>query len=304
MYEYTQSAWHKTGMEGSLFVAQHIGGSSGTTPSTATPSYYELILLNRHAVDNFRLTLTADLQLQHQEPYLIFKIVEPQGVRIRGIWFHSAQERVWVYNALQQVLQTLQQLQMQQLQQPPPSAMVLSAFAARSQSAPPLERLEPVSRIIGDTPTAAATTALTPSSSLLPPDSDAAASSPTMGSNGGGSDTFGIENMALGASGNALVQTLAAAAASASPGNVDDSNGASLPAALQPTEANTNAAASGSAGSSNSSSNQGVALDKKSLQLALLSLLQDDRFLELLHSQYLRVVHARAKKQPPPSSSS
>ncbi|GKY93386.1 hypothetical protein MPSEU_000306200 [Mayamaea pseudoterrestris] len=39
----------------------------------------------------------------------------------------------------------------------------------------------------------------------------------------------------------------------------------------------------------------GVALDKKSLQLALLSLIQDDRFLDLLHSQYLRVIHSRAK---------
>jgi len=37
-------------------------------------------------------------------------------------------------------------------------------------------------------------------------------------------------------------------------------------------------------------------LDKKSLQLALLSLIQDDRFLDLLHSQYLRVARSRAKK--------
>jgi hypothetical protein len=28
----------------------------------------------------------------------------------------------------------------------------------------------------------------------------------------------------------------------------------------------------------------------------LLSLIQDDRFLDLVHSQYLRVVHARTKK--------
>ena len=41
----------------------------------------------------------------------------------------------------------------------------------------------------------------------------------------------------------------------------------------------------------------GVALDKKSLQLALLSLIQDDRFLDLLHSQYLRVIHSRAKSK-------
>lgn len=39
-----------------------------------------------------------------------------------------------------------------------------------------------------------------------------------------------------------------------------------------------------------------VALDKKALQLTLLSLIQDERFLDLLHSQYLRVVHARSKK--------
>ena len=39
-----------------------------------------------------------------------------------------------------------------------------------------------------------------------------------------------------------------------------------------------------------------VALDKKALQSTLLSLIQDERFLDLLHSQYLRVVHARAKK--------
>ena len=38
-------------------------------------------------------------------------------------------------------------------------------------------------------------------------------------------------------------------------------------------------------------------LDKKSLQLALLSLLHDDRFLDLIHAQYLKVAHARANKK-------
>ena len=37
-------------------------------------------------------------------------------------------------------------------------------------------------------------------------------------------------------------------------------------------------------------------LDKKSLQLALLSLIQDERFLDLLHAQYLKVAHARANR--------
>jgi mRNA-decapping enzyme 1B len=41
---------------------------------------------------------------------------------------------------------------------------------------------------------------------------------------------------------------------------------------------------------------QQPSLDKKSLQLALLSLIQDDRFLDLLHAQYLKVHHARTNK--------
>ena len=38
-------------------------------------------------------------------------------------------------------------------------------------------------------------------------------------------------------------------------------------------------------------------LDKKSLQSSLLSLLQDERFLDLIHAQYVKVSHARSKKE-------
>mmetsp|Transcript_4182 Transcript_4182/g.5459 ORF Transcript_4182/g.5459 Transcript_4182/m.5459 type:complete len:177 (+) Transcript_4182:393-923(+) len=38
---------------------------------------------------------------------------------------------------------------------------------------------------------------------------------------------------------------------------------------------------------------QNIELDKKSLQLSLMSLLQDDRFLDLIHAQYIKVVRAR-----------
>jgi mRNA-decapping enzyme 1B len=46
------------------------------------------------------------------------------------------------------------------------------------------------------------------------------------------------------------------------------------------------------------SQQQSPLLDKKSLQLALLSLLHDDRFLDLIHAQYLKVAHARANRKP------
>mmetsp|Transcript_22304 Transcript_22304/g.32603 ORF Transcript_22304/g.32603 Transcript_22304/m.32603 type:complete len:262 (-) Transcript_22304:65-850(-) len=40
---------------------------------------------------------------------------------------------------------------------------------------------------------------------------------------------------------------------------------------------------------------QNMVLDKKSLQLSLMSLLQDERFLDLIHAQYLKVAQTRAK---------
>ena len=40
-----------------------------------------------------------------------------------------------------------------------------------------------------------------------------------------------------------------------------------------------------------------LVLDKKSLQLSLLSLIQDERFLDLIHAQYLKVAQARANRE-------
>lgn len=62
--------------------------------------------------------------------------------------------------------------------------------------------------------------------------------------------------------------------------------------------------ASSTGGDSTASSTaESPVLDKKSLQLALLSLLHDDRFLDLIHAQYLKVAHARASKKPDDNNS-
>mmetsp|Transcript_10106 Transcript_10106/g.14286 ORF Transcript_10106/g.14286 Transcript_10106/m.14286 type:complete len:264 (+) Transcript_10106:128-919(+) len=42
-------------------------------------------------------------------------------------------------------------------------------------------------------------------------------------------------------------------------------------------------------------SHKDIVLDKKSLQLTLMSLLQDDRFLDLIHAQYLKVAKTRTR---------
>jgi mRNA-decapping enzyme 1B len=44
-------------------------------------------------------------------------------------------------------------------------------------------------------------------------------------------------------------------------------------------------------------SGNGVVMDKHALQLTLLSLIQNDQFIDILHSQYLKVVRNRAAKQ-------
>lgn len=48
------------------------------------------------------------------------------------------------------------------------------------------------------------------------------------------------------------------------------------------------------------STHQNLVLDKKSLQLSLLSLIQDERFLDLIHAQYLKVVQTRSARQQQP----
>ena len=45
------------------------------------------------------------------------------------------------------------------------------------------------------------------------------------------------------------------------------------------------------------STHQNLVLDKKSLQLSLLSLMQDERFIDLIHAQYLKVVQSRSSRQ-------
>jgi len=219
LYEYVDVAWQKSGVEGSLFLAQ-------------TSSTYVLVILNRHNTENFVMDVTFDMQMQHQDPYLIFKQKQDGGVvRIRGIWFHNADERVAMAAAVQQSIQRLAQYGGRlPVSSPPPPVPVPPA------SQPPTD--------------AAATATLT---ALLSP-------------------------MAVSVAQQQQQQSFNTTTPARSTSSNDSANSTSSPRA--------------------------VALDKKSLQLALLSLIQDDRFLDLLHSQYLRVVHARTKKGGTPQNDS
>ena len=190
LYKY-QDQWEKLNIEGSLFLAVRSSG-------------YLLVILNRNSTENFKVELSANFQLQHNDPYLIFKQPENSQTTIRGIWFPNAKERLLMNDLLTSILDHLKSA-------PPPNANIDhgAAFAAL---------LSPLS--IG---TAAATT----------------------------------------------------------------------PAAAKPPQGKGTATPPIRQASPSQQSNHQPTLDKKSLQLALLSLIQDDRFLDLLHAQYLKVQNRR-----------
>jgi mRNA-decapping enzyme 1B len=231
LYEYeAATAWQKTGFEGSLFLAH-------------SAAAYQLIILNRNSPDNFQMPLSADTQLQHDDPFLIFKQKVNGDTRIRGIWFHNADERISMAGVLQKTLQGLVEGRL-----PGVAAPVVNAWEARAAVA-----AAPVAVAVPVAPAAAVPVAPAAAVPVAEVDSSAALAA-----------LLGV----------ASISGQAGAPPSDVPPQVVQQQQPQTAPAIQP----------------------GTALDKKSLQLALLSLIQDDRFLDLVHSQYLRVVHARTKK--------
>lgn len=335
LYEYRDGAWHKSGMEGCLFLAERLEPvptfTTTIAPTTTITTHQqqqqqqyqqpppspipELIILNRHAPDNFQMILEADALIQHQEPYLIFK----QGRdTIRGIWFHNAKERVQFNQVLQQTIQALKGLKQQQQQ-------------LQQQQTPATFSHHPHHNLVDAT-----TQSTTQTTTTTTTGSTSATASHTMS---GGTDTthhhhHHHHNIEEGMATLATVFANAtqrytdtggssAGGVSSSQGklkvqndniqnniNNDNNNNNNNEEQELPSENHsipTPVVSGGKGGSSTTTTTTtttnatnhlpGVALDKKSLQLALLSLVQDDRFLDLLHSQYLRVVHARRNKR-------
>jgi mRNA-decapping enzyme 1B len=65
LYQFAPASqsWEKANVEGGLFLAVKQSG-------------YMMIILNRNSPDNYSIQLSANFQLQHQDPYLIFRQVE------------------------------------------------------------------------------------------------------------------------------------------------------------------------------------------------------------------------------------
>jgi mRNA-decapping enzyme 1B len=261
MYEFLDNQWTKLNVEGSLFL---------TSSLSSTAASYRVIVLNRSSTENFVMPITADTQLQHQDPFIIFKERKSQqqstSPRILGVWIHGEHERDKLAAELESTISSLNlafcQTQMAPaapvpLDEPPPSAAIETASRVDSTAA--LAALLGVTSVGSAVPiNAAATPSSKSASSITPPRPPSA---------------------------SLLPPPLSASTTPPRP-----------PTTLPPPPSSVSAQQLFASPETSSP----PPLDKKSLQLALLSLIQDDRFLDLVHSQYLRVVHARKKSSSSP----
>lgn len=320
LYEFSQAAWSKTDIEGSLFVVttakqphHHHHALTIGTPTTASSTAYLLIILNKSSNDNFSMPITSNLHLQHQEPYLICKRTsDVDGASFfQGIWFHHAHERIVLTQTLEQIVQSLQfQSQIAQQQELHQKNNTLRASAERSPHTFPST---------GFTPKPYATpNATTPLNNAPPLPSDLRQTQPTApnyvlptetkgGGGGGLSSQRNLTSSNVAATmderthlASLLSQTVIASSSSLQ--TQQSRNPTESPRVATTTSTTTSDAPMEELEETDASSSspplpkQAVALEKRALQLALLSLIQDDRFLDLLHSQYLRVIKARNKK--------
>lgn len=257
LYEYSKNnCWEKMNVEGTLFV----------TKRSDVPRF-KLIVLNRSSTENMEVPITASFQMQVKDPYLIFR-ESAQSNDFRGFWFHDGEERDRIASHLEQVVKSLIQLEEMEKQNDcsHPSPFTQPSLGGgdaeavrRDAGAALLSTLNLGAK--EDSAHAAAipvptTPAISEQSRALPRPSQA----------------------------KTPPRTVAAAAAVAA---------TTTPAGMTPISSVTHTIGGSSHSSLHPTSTQTLVLDKKNLQLTLLSLLHDDRFLDLIHVQYLKVVYRR-----------
>lgn len=260
----TQS-WEKSNIEGSLSLVQQQEG---------TKTKYALVILNRNSPENYCMELTRDFQLQQNDPYLIFKNYDDDGDNgntrqetIRGIWFPNDKERLEMNDLFTNILDVLRSTTTNSQSSIPTLRSVASVEEAHAEGA-------------ASSSFKATATTTTTATTVAPNDRNAATAALFASLNIGGVSNGGDAAAAAATTPTQTTTTSRSASASVSSTTQQQRSGR-----IQNT--NTNAT---------DETHQQPTLDKKSLQLALLSLIQDERFLDLLHAQYLKVHHARTKK--------
>ena len=241
---------------------------------------FTLIVSNRNSTENLEVGITSTFQMQVREPYLIFRdsaaassaASSSADEAIRGLWFHDDKEREQVHSYLENVVKSLQKIEQMERENGPPPSLLMTPNNKNDD-------------------------------------------------NDDGNDSNNVNNATTktnkgppvevntNAAGAALLSTLtlndntktttAIRSRKKQPPSTSSPSSSPPPTTTTTTQSNnttTTTTPSSSSLSSTQSSNNNT-LDKKSLQLALLSLIQDERFLDLIHAQYLKVASSRAQRE-------
>ncbi|CAM9776580.1 unnamed protein product [Chrysoparadoxa australica] len=89
VYAYTEEAWERCDVEGTLFLVER-----------SSAPYYAILVTNRLSLDNMFQAITSSFRMQLIDPYLMFMSSEGCKLgkklhtgQVYGIWFHSDTER-------------------------------------------------------------------------------------------------------------------------------------------------------------------------------------------------------------------
>ena len=272
LYEFSLQTqqWVKKNVEGSLFV----------TKRSDVPRF-KLIISNRNSTENLEVGITGTFQMQLREPYLIFRdsssttttattagstAAAVADQEIRGLWFHDGKEREGVHNYLENVVKSLQKIEEMERTHGPPPSLLLNNNTTITNT---------------DTDNEAAAAVVEKKKKGPPP------VVMEVNTNAAGAALLSTLNL----NGNSTATTTTAAA--------NNSRKQKTPSSSSPpSQVSTNTKPSSSSPPTTpQTNNNNNTLDKKSLQLALLSLIQDERFLDLIHAQYLKVASSRSRAQ-------
>lgn len=271
LYQFSPSTstWNKTDIEGPLFIVKR----------SCNPRF-KLIVMNRNSQENLEVGVNGGMEMQLREPYLIFRDNSSSNnttttiSTTAGGGGGSKDETIrglWFHNDDERK----------------------SVHTYLENVVNSLSKIEEMER-----------NAFVPPA-LLEGGNDGDAGGSAAGStNGEKKQQTNVPEVNTNAAGAALLSTL----------TLNNSNSEkqqqkkNSSQKKQPAPASYSAAAAAKATTTSESntttSSNANALDKTSLQLALLSLIQEDRFLDLLHAQYLKVVRAHHNQQQQQKSKS
>jgi len=262
--------WVKRNVEGSLFVCKR----------SQVPRF-TLIVSNRNSTENLEVGITSTFQMQVREPYLIFRdsaaassassaASSSADEAIRGLWFHDDKEREQVHSYLENVVKSLQKIEQMERENGPPPSLLMTPNKNDNDD--------------GNNVNNASTT--TTKTNKGPP--------VEVNTNAAGAALLSTLTL------NDNTKTTTTAIRSRKKQPLTSSPSSSPPPTTTTTTQSNNTTTTTTTPSSSSLSTQSSnnnTLDKKSLQLALLSLIQDERFLDLIHAQYLKVASSRAQRE-------